>query len=242
MSTRRFEGDELAAHELALTLGIRTPRIRRVVPQEDQDGDKWNFVLLDRIPGVALSDTWPTLGWFASLRVGLQLRQVVQSMRSQTSLTAGGLVSGECNSMFFEDAYGPPRKATAFSLTSYINWWLNFRPPRSAAPPSPPNLLSIPRTLYFTHQDLSPRNLILSPSNDLWILDWDHAGWYPQCFEYLGTQDLRCFDGWSRWAKWRWKMVQWLATGIWRREWRLLEIVRERSMRWPLARQLIADG
>ncbi|KAI0803196.1 hypothetical protein BC629DRAFT_1591282 [Irpex lacteus] len=42
--------------------------------------------------------------------------------------------------------------------------------------------------LVFTHQDISPRNLIVDESGKLWIIDWDRAGWYPIYFEYACIQ------------------------------------------------------
>ncbi|KAF9466195.1 kinase-like domain-containing protein [Collybia nuda] len=38
--------------------------------------------------------------------------------------------------------------------------------------------------LVFTHQDLALRNLMLDKKAQLWIIDWELAGWYPAYFEY----------------------------------------------------------
>jgi Phosphotransferase enzyme family len=42
----------------------------------------------------------------------------------------------------------------------------------------------------FTHQALSPRNLILDRSNRLWMIDLEFSRWYPAYFEYVCVASL----------------------------------------------------
>lgn len=37
--------------------------------------------------------------------------------------------------------------------------------------------------LVLTHQDISPRNLILGPDGRVWLIDWGDAGIYPEALE-----------------------------------------------------------
>lgn len=41
-------------------------------------------------------------------------------------------------------------------------------------------------TFVLTHQDISPRNIILARDGQLWLIDWAHAGAYPPVFESAG--------------------------------------------------------
>jgi thiamine kinase-like enzyme len=38
-------------------------------------------------------------------------------------------------------------------------------------------------TFVLPHQDISPRNLALDPSGQVWLIDWAFACAYPPCFE-----------------------------------------------------------
>ncbi|XP_044721552.1 uncharacterized protein HRG_04467 [Hirsutella rhossiliensis] len=49
---------------------------------------------------------------------------------------------------------------------------------------------------------LPPRNIMLDPTGQLWVTDWDYAGFYPKFFEYAGMQNF-IPTGWSRFALWR---------------------------------------
>ncbi|KAL5512347.1 hypothetical protein ACEPAG_3339 [Sanghuangporus baumii] len=58
--------------------------------------------------------------------------------------------------------------------------------------------------LVFTHMDLHPRNIILGDDGQLWIIDWNDAGWYPSWFEaasMIGFAKSRS-DIPSSWTTW----------------------------------------
>ncbi|KAL3446047.1 hypothetical protein BJX65DRAFT_279958 [Aspergillus insuetus] len=60
-------------------------------------------------------------------------------------------------------------------------------------PGSPGPMILVPRTIeqfILTHHDLTPRNLLDSPSGQLSILDWDLAGFYPISFEYASMYNF----------------------------------------------------
>jgi thiamine kinase-like enzyme len=40
----------------------------------------------------------------------------------------------------------------------------------------------------LTHQDISPRNLILATDGRLWLIDWGDAGIYPTGFEQAAME------------------------------------------------------
>ncbi len=91
--------------DLALGLGIRTPRIKRIITTELDERECVQF----RVAGTTLEDAWPDLGWFRTICLAFQLRWAIRKMRKLTSPTAGSLESGLCRSLWMEeDYYGLP--------------------------------------------------------------------------------------------------------------------------------------
>lgn len=41
--------------------------------------------------------------------------------------------------------------------------------------------------LVFTHQDLNMGNIMILNDGEIYLLDWDWAGYYPEYFEAMGT-------------------------------------------------------
>ena len=39
-------------------------------------------------------------------------------------------------------------------------------------------------SLVLNHLDLSPSNIVVDNNSRIWLIDWEHAGFYPQWFEY----------------------------------------------------------
>jgi aminoglycoside phosphotransferase (APT) family kinase protein len=94
--------------------------------------------------------------------------------------------------------------------------------------------------LVFTHHDLAPRNIILEKGTGLLCLvDWDEAGYYPRYFEYVGMRNFSIPVSWGWFAKLRWTLFAWIATG-WRwygKENDMLQEVRRKAGRFPAARR-----
>lgn len=67
-------------------------------------------------------------------------------------------------------------------------------------PPGPMTFdASLP--LVLTHLDLHPGNIIVGDDGRVWLIDWEHAGFYPQWFEYASMVEEWDFLGrWERWV------------------------------------------
>lgn len=87
------------------------------------------------------------------------------------------------------------------------------------------------KTLVLTRHDLAPRNLLLDPSGQLWLLDWDYAGFFPRYFEYKSMQNFHTPQDWNWLAQKRWSLFAWIAVGRSEKERRALEV-----MRWKFTR------
>lgn len=52
----------------------------------------------------------------------------------------------------------------------------------------------------FTHNDLSMCDILLDDDGQVWVVDWNEAGFYPRWFEHLGMQmsaTRRLVDSWG---------------------------------------------
>ncbi|EAL91841.1 uncharacterized protein AFUA_5G07550 [Aspergillus fumigatus Af293] len=93
----------LKATEVASQRGIRCPSVRKISKKHENV-----YVSMNRVEGTTLDVIWKELGWFMTVKLGLQLRRCVKIDRSITSPTAGSLVTGECRSFWRDDRYGLP--------------------------------------------------------------------------------------------------------------------------------------
>jgi thiamine kinase-like enzyme len=78
----------------------------------------------------------------------------------------------------------------------FFGFWINFTSMRKAIQTADQREIPTPKQMLptepfvFTHHDLAPRNILLRPSGELWLLDWDLAGFYPIYFEYAAMQNF----------------------------------------------------
>ncbi|KAG6160402.1 hypothetical protein E4U11_003985 [Claviceps purpurea] len=229
--------DAVSAMKFASQLGIRVPRVHRIVR------DVGFHYIMDRIPGTTLDKAWHELGWIASLRLAFQMRRIVHRLRSVESTSSGTIPTGECTSYFLDDHYGLPLRANCHHINAFLNFWANFAgfgqevkktPAEHAVCPRP--VFTSSRPFVFTHHDLAPRNIILDPEGQLQIIDWDLAGFYPESFEYAGMHNFLT-RGWTKFALWRWEVFTWIACGLYDKEFKWLHRIRCRFTRFTLGRR-----
>ena len=232
--------DGVAAQKLARDLGIRVPEIRRTITKDDV-----SYIVMDRVHGVTLENCWSGLGWIATIKLAFELRKFVRRMRQVTSSTAGGLVTGECNSFWLDDYYGLPLHATPAVVQSFITFWLQFPQKRPLLYPDPElhrkNLTlipSLPARFVFIHQDLAPRNILIDKDRQMWLIDWDSAGFYPMYFEYVGMQSFHC-ESWTPMDRFRWWIFSWISVGVYSRELQALDRVKEYSFSNTFGRSIV---
>ncbi|KAI1753961.1 hypothetical protein F4782DRAFT_545315 [Xylaria castorea] len=244
VSKRYFSYEELQdailAIELARSIDVRTPRVRRIVQLQD-----FYECIFDRVRGVNLMDAWISLGWISTIRLGFQLRRMIQSMRSQRSPTAGSLGTGIARTFWIdEDAYGIPLRASSYTIMSLVNFWYNAgsftkesKKTKEQHQSTCEGPLKLSQQLVFTHHDLAPRNLMIDSAGDLYIVDWDFAGWYPPFFEHAGMYNFWPQESWGWIGMLRWKLFTWIATGLYSKEKYVLSNGQRKSIRFPAARR-----
>ncbi|KAH7918557.1 hypothetical protein BV22DRAFT_905245 [Leucogyrophana mollusca] len=209
--------NEIAAIEFARKLDIRVPVVRRGPIRNTDTYTGGHYFVLERVHGPTLEQLWPEIGWVRTLRVAWQLRRYLQKMQAATSPVGGGLALGSVRSPFFQGLYKPVSYASPEAFTGYLNWWLTKCRPQQRKPRHDLTLEPL-RQHVFVHQDLAPRNMILDDRNQLWLVDWGFAGFYPPYMEYVAIEASRM--GWinastwhARWARWRWAVLRWIAAG-----------------------------
>ncbi|KAI9039136.1 uncharacterized protein KD926_009885 [Aspergillus affinis] len=219
--------DALKATKVASQPGIRGPS------RDQRD----TCIIMDRTEGARLDVVWKELGWFMTVKLGLQLCRFVKILRSVTSPTAGSLATGECRSFFLEDRYGLPANSGPSEIAHFFRFWTNFtsirRAMQAAKQPQVPDsseiTVGVPMSIeqfVLTHHDLAPRNLIVSPSGQLSLLDWDLAGFYPVTFEYASMYNFIIPQDWGLMARLRWHLFVWIAAGYHEADARLLHTMR----------------
>ncbi|QPC58928.1 hypothetical protein HYE67_001159 [Fusarium culmorum] len=172
---------------------------------------------MDRIYGTTLDIAWPDLSWITSLRLAFQLRSAINRLRSQPS-----------------------------AVDDVLNFWANSGSARQEFKKTPAEhsirpkpILPCTRLFVFTHHDLAPHNIILDHQNQLWLLDWDLAGYYPRFFEHCGMYNFIPRGAWTRFVMWRWNMFACIGSGFYSKEHRWLEIIISRFNLYRTARRFI---
>ncbi|KAK4174344.1 putative choline kinase [Triangularia setosa] len=246
------------AHDVQLSilqahaLGIRAPELKRIVKAKDGTIE----CLFTRIQGPTLESCWQDLSLFTTLRLAVQLRTMVQKMRTITRPTAGSLGTGACRSFWLEEFYGVPSHASAAVVRMIVNFWCGFqnygrerkktldehRKSCEGGGITPPAVEDGrgKDELVFTHHDLAPRNIILEKgTRNLWLVDWDESGFYPRYFEYAGMRNLEYPLEWGWYGEWRWRIFCWIVAGFrsYDGQAEMLRDIRQKAGRFPGGRR-----
>jgi aminoglycoside phosphotransferase (APT) family kinase protein len=173
------------------------PRVHRVLHVEPGDGF-WGpkcFIVTDYIQGTCLSACWADLDEASRSSVASQVAAMIREMESIT-LEVPGPVGGENRSrgVWFSD-YGAGPFYTLQGLESWFNHKLDICERYKQAIEGTPRFKF--HKLVLTHQDITPRNLILDKSGRVWLIDWAHAGAYPPGFERAALEHQRTFADFS---------------------------------------------
>lgn len=231
--------DVLRAMDVARGLGVRVPCVKRTVKYEADA-----YCIMERIKGTTLEEAWAALSWFSTIKLALQLRRFINLIRSVTSLTAGSLATGACRSFWLEDRYGLPAGSSPEVVSSFIEFWAGFvsiqKAKKAAVEGTGHAQVRVPpkaKTFVFTHHDLAPRNILLDTSSQLWLLDWDYAGFYPMYFEYASMQNFFKPQDWTLIARLRWHLFTWITVGHSEQAASVLRRVRWKFTRYPVGRR-----
>ena len=160
---------------------VRVPKVRRSfnVPGPGYF-ETIGYIVMDYVEGVCLANCWNDLDSLKRQNVILQVAGMIQQLQSVRLNSPGPIGGGLSQGRWFTDYCAGP-----FTTRQEIENWFNHKlaickGTGNARQDIPP--FNFP-TFVLTHQDISPRNLILDPSDRVWLIDWAFAGAYPPCFE-----------------------------------------------------------
>ncbi|KAF2676661.1 hypothetical protein K458DRAFT_410262 [Lentithecium fluviatile CBS 122367] len=176
--------------------GVRLPRVHRYFNIDypvSYFGVK-GYIVMDYLDGLSLDNSWDQLDHEAQKNVVNQVGAMVKELRSIHSDNPGVIGGGMSRGTWFSD-YGAGPFKTKEMFEKWINWKLGLSKYFGRAP------LDVPQIEYpyfvLTHGDLSPRNLILDANDQVWMIDWGCAGFYPPIFEAASVKHQRQFPSFA---------------------------------------------
>jgi tRNA A-37 threonylcarbamoyl transferase component Bud32 len=161
---------------------VRLPRVHRsfsVDCPSSSFGVK-NYIVMDYIDGSSLDTCWNELSSEAHEDIVAQVAAMVHQLQSMQSDHPGVIGGGISRGIWFSD-YGAGPFTNKDVFKHWINWKLDLSKSFKRASADIPQIDC--NSFVFTHGDLSPRNLILDTNDQIWLIDWGCAGFYPPIFE-----------------------------------------------------------
>ncbi|THH14272.1 hypothetical protein EW146_g6046 [Bondarzewia mesenterica] len=146
------------------------------------------FMLMRYVDGVNLESAWRRLDDDQRAHVVRQLRSTVMRLRSLQPTHSNPLAICGLNNAACKDGRVSSNPFGPFADESGFNDHLIH----AAEVYMDPTALSEIRArmrddhrVMFTHGDLAPRNIIVREDEILAVIDWEHAGWYPEHWELV---------------------------------------------------------
>ena len=167
---------------VAATTDIPVPRVYRSfqLPDPTQYFGTKGFIVMDYIDGRPLDESWRNLSHEIQSMIAQQIAANIHQLQFIRQDQPGPAGGGPSIGRFFTDySVGPFRSGQ--EMENWFNHKLDICKRCSQAPhdTQPFRFTSF----VLTHQDISPRNLILDESYRVWVIDWADAGFYPPWFE-----------------------------------------------------------
>ncbi|KAH9916273.1 kinase-like domain-containing protein [Epithele typhae] len=168
---------------------IPVPRVRRTLHLSDELVEQ-TFTVMDRIPGRPLEQVWPTLSLLGKLRIACILRSYVRQLRAirhHRAVIPGAL-----------DRYVTPWE----NVSQFVAWFVEryersktYFPEVHEGTTMEP--LDVTGPLVLTHCDIAMRNVMVGDDGRLYLIDWEHAGFYPRWVEYVNWRNWISVMSWG---------------------------------------------
>lgn len=146
------------------------------------------YILMERIHGDKIGARWTSRSEESKTKLLLQLRQIIQEMRSLVPPEGCGIASIDGGPLYDCRLLGPSLQFGPFSnVQDFHN---HLRQGIYLDPNLDPELQELiiqhqnNWPLKFTHGDLSSLNILACEDKIVGIIDWETAGWYPSYWEY----------------------------------------------------------
>jgi aminoglycoside phosphotransferase (APT) family kinase protein len=175
---------------------IRIPKVHHSfnVPGPGYFGTM-GYIVMDYVEGTSLANCWDDLDFGKRQDVVNQVSGIIQQLQSVQFERPGPIGGGPCRGRWFTDYTAGP-----FAGRQEIENWFNHK--LTICKGTGNARQDIPAfnfpAFVLTHQDISPRNLILDPCGQIWLIDWAYSGAYPPCFEAAALTDQAQFPDFSQ--------------------------------------------
>ncbi|KAK6501588.1 hypothetical protein TWF481_009421 [Arthrobotrys musiformis] len=169
--------DLKAGVDIARELGVRAPAIERILKYTTEEETHYECVQ-EYVPGANLMELFPNIDLQETIRLAFQLRGMLRVMHKKTNERLGSCHTLECRSYWLECELGLPRASKAEDIAKVVNFWHNYTPERTEREKSFEELerccttgpAPLDYSLVFTHHDLPPRNMVVGPDGELWLM------------------------------------------------------------------------
>ncbi|KZV59497.1 kinase-like protein [Peniophora sp. CONT] len=165
-------------------------------------GRRTGYVLMEKLPGVALVELLEKLKPREVAVVTKQLQDVVSQLRTLDDPLRWGMVGkgGAFHGGYFSHGEDPAicRPSSPHAIADIYGYFLaSISPPRRApyeAGGRYESSVAPEHGSVFSHADLRPENILVDPStlHITGIVDWAWAGWYPRFWDRLVADRAYC--------------------------------------------------
>ncbi|PGH08935.1 hypothetical protein GX51_00992 [Blastomyces parvus] len=150
------------------------------------------YIYMELIQGETLLDRWDHLRDRGKTLICAQLKEIVTVLRQLEPGPSGSFIGSITHQHLLDYVFSTIPSAGPFKTVKEFNDWLSALPqrhlPDSLKYKDPyREFLPDDGTIKFTHGDLHCGNIIISctdPPHIMAVVDWAHAGWYPDYWEY----------------------------------------------------------
>lgn len=196
-------GGRLRNHEVDNMLWVAentTIPIPKIYEAKYEDG-KLVAIIMEYIPGIALSKVWNDFTDVEKETTKRELQDYMAQLRIPRGNYVGAANQGQAIIGNLGDLdCGPFDSVEQFNefilATTYEGFPEGFKDDFRA-------VIGRDHEIVFTHGDFYPRNILVDDDGHVKaILDWEHAGWYPDYFEmFLSLSWCHEFKGWKEFLR-----------------------------------------
>lgn len=175
---------------------ILVPKVHRVINTGTEEFYGCTcLILMDFVDGRTVEQCWSDLNQEERVEVISQVASMITTLRSiplseEQQQKPGPMGCKICvaRGYWFTDIGAGP-----FDSKEHMEKWFNRRLDISQKFHQAPDTVPLFHfdKLVLTHLDIAPRNLILSPDGNVWLIDWGDAGIYPDGFEVAALKARR---------------------------------------------------
>ncbi|KAH7150465.1 kinase-like domain-containing protein [Dactylonectria estremocensis] len=168
------------------------------------------FIYMEFVPGTALEQRWDTLSEGERTVVCEELGGMVREWRGLTRPGEPDTLIGHVGKQPLLDTIftstSSPTAGPFHGVSEFHDWFTSTTGPADTCGKKTPHpyrtFLPDEVPVVFTHGDLHPSNIIISPGPNpkiAAVVDWQQAGWYPAYWEYCKARWTTSIgDEWER--------------------------------------------